>query len=119
MKKVIAKRSFGCLLTKGRCYEVIRIVDDNYVVLDNDGIEVGFDKEWFSEPKPFDAEKFARSILRLMLFPKSSNFTDEDLIKGKAFATLVIETVKSNCENEIELLQVNEIAKSIETIKSI
>ena len=96
MKSVIANKSFGSLLTKGSSYELVRIIGDNYVVLDNDGIEVGFDKEWFSEPKPFDAEKFAHSIMLLMLFPKSKDFTDEDLIKGKAFATLVIETVKSN-----------------------
>ena len=119
MRRVIAKKSVGCLLTKGMEYFMIREQGDNYIIIDNDGVELGFNKNWFDESLPFDAEKFAHSILRLMLFPKSENFTDEDIVKGKAFATLVIETVKGNCENEQELKQIEMIQKVIETIKNI
>jgi hypothetical protein len=65
----------------------------------------------------FDAKVFASSIIRLMLFPKSKDFTTEDIIKAKASAHLVIETVKTNCENDGELKQVEQIKEAIDKIE--
>jgi hypothetical protein len=119
METVVANRSFSCLLKKGNEYKLIREIGENYVVLDNDGVEVGFNKQWFDSPIEFNAEVFASSIIRLMLFPKSKDFTHDDIVKGKAYSSLVIETVKGNCQNDGELKQVELIKEAIDKIESL
>lgn len=116
MKIVKANKSCGNTLTKGKEYHVIRELLINYIVIDDTGIEVGFNKDWFDLTDEFNPEQFALSIIRLMLFPKSKEFTENDLIKGKSYALLVLETVKGNCENDLEIEQVLKIADSIDEI---
>ena len=119
MTTVVANKSFGCLLTKGNEYQLIREQGENYVILDNDSCEVGFNKQWFDLPEVFNPNDFAISMMRLMLFPKSKNFTHEDIVKGKAYSSLVIETVKGNCENDQELRQIEMIKEAIDKIESL
>lgn len=119
MKIVKANKSCGNTLTKGKEYHVIRELLINYIVIDDTGVEVGFNKDWFDLTDEFNPEQFAMSIIRLMLFPKSKGFTKEDIIKAKAYAFLVIETVKGNCENEHELKQAEMISKTIDSIENI
>lgn len=116
---MIANKSFGSLLTKGKEYHIIRKINENYVILDNDGCEVGFNNSWFDKPFEFNPNEFAVSIMRLMLFPKSKDFTREDIIKGKAYSSLVIETVKGNSENDKELKQIELIKEAIDKIESL
>jgi len=78
--------------------------------------EVGFNENWFDLVDEFNPKQFAMSIIRLMLFPKSKGFTKDDIIKAKAYAHLVIETVKGNCENDNELNQVQQIKEVIDKI---
>jgi len=67
----------------------------------------------------FNPNEFAISMMRLMLFPKSRDFTHEDIIKGKAYFSFVIEIVKSNCENDQELRQIEMIKEAIDKIESL
>lgn len=117
MKSVIANRSFGSLLTKGISYRVVRLHGGNYIVIDNDGAEVGFNKSWFDEPEIFDPSEFAMSIVKLMLFPKSKGYTDEDIVRAKASAILVTEVCKRNCESESDIEIVNQITEAIDKIQ--
>lgn len=116
MKIVKANKSCGNTLTKGKEYHVIRELLINYIVIDDTGIEVGFNKDWFDLTDEFNPEQFAMSIIRLMLFPKSKDFTKDDIIKAKAYSHLVLETVKGNCENDNELKQVEQIKEVIDKI---
>ena len=116
MKIVKANKAFGNTLTKGKEYHVIRELLVNYIVTDDTGVEVGFNKDWFDLTDEFNPEQFAMSIIRLMLFPKSKGFTKDDIVKAKAYSYLVIENVKGNCENENELKQVEQIKEVIHKI---
>lgn len=44
---MIAAVNFGKCLTKGKDYPLIREVDDNYVIIDDEGFELGFHKDNF------------------------------------------------------------------------
>ena len=116
MTQVIAVKSFANLITKDQSYEMVREIGHNYIVLDNDGDETGFSKEWFKEPEVFNPHQFAMSIVRLMLFPKCDNFTEKDIVRAKASATLVSEMCKHNCESESEINTVEQIAQAIDGI---
>jgi hypothetical protein len=118
MKIVKANKSCGNTLTKGKEYHVIRELLVNYIVIDDTGVEVGFNKDWFDLTEEFNPEQFAISIITLMLFPKSKDFTTDDIIKAKAYSHLVIENVKRNCENDSELKQVEQIKEAIDNIES-
>jgi len=118
MEILIANKSFGSLITKGNEYRIIRKKNENYVILDNDGCEVGFNSSWFDKPFEFNPNEFAVSIMRLMLFPKSKDFTHEDIIKGKAYSSLVIENLKGNCANDQELKQIEMIKDVIDKINN-
>lgn len=118
MKIVKANKAFGNTLTKGKEYHVIRELLVNYIVIDDTGVEVGFNKDWFDLTEEFNPEQFAISIITLMLFPKSKDFTTDDIIKAKAYSHLVIENVKGNCENDSELKQVEQIKEAIDNIES-
>lgn len=48
---MIAKKSFGNSLTAGIDYQVVRTNKNNIVVMDNQGFEVGFGREYFEQPK--------------------------------------------------------------------
>ena len=116
MKIVKANKSFSKIITKGKEYNVIREFLVNYIVIDDTGVEVAFHKDYFDLINEFNPKQFAMSIMRLMLFPKSKDFTNDEIIKAKTYSHLVIENVKGNCENENELKQVEQIKEVIDKI---
>lgn len=119
MMQRVATKSFSNVLEKGKSYDILREEGGNYIIQDQDGFEIGFNKMWFDHSEDFDPREFAISIMRLMLFPKSKDFRPEDIIKAKSYSILVIEVVKGNCETLLDQCRVNLIRKAIENTEMI
>ena len=115
--QIIANKDFGKFLTKNKEYQVIRETEDNYIIMDNTGEELGFAKTWFVSSKKINPKKIAETLVKLMLEANGNDVSHETFEQAKQQALIAIGFAIEYAENDQSLLEFKQVQEQINKIE--
>ena len=103
--KLIAKESIGSLVTKGKEYECVYQTNSDFIIIDDSGEQIGFNKDHFTNKDITDApQQYAKSVygeFYQILFDSESDKGQEILVShlAKECTKLAVKLISKEVSN--------------------